>query len=638
MTRSAPTPLDRLAEAAGIILAFEGADQTERHATETAKRELLAAFGIATDSAAAIADELDRLKLRGTARGRTQRPRCFMPDWLENGRCWGVTCQLYGLRSDRNWGIGDFADLATLGAAIASQGAAFIGVSPLHALFTAAPDRSSPYAPSSRRFLNPLYIATDWLDDAGQAPPHELRTGDLVDYARAVPLKLAALRGAFDAFRSNHLGTGSPPDSAFAAYRAERGEALRDFARFEAISHDRVDRSGLDASGWHGWPTELCDKASPAVAAFADANADEVAFHAWLQWTAEKQLHDVQHRLETAGMAIGLYLDIAVGVAPDGAETWTSPRATLPGVRIGAPPDLFNPGGQDWGLAPLSPRELAADAALYRDMLRCNMHSAGAIRIDHAMALERLYLIPEGQPNDHGAYVRYPRDRLIAELAEVSQLTGTIVIGEDLGTVRPGFRRILIQSEVQSYRVLQFERTAAGRFKPPSNWPQAALACFSTHDLATLAGWWSGSDHDELARLGRLDPLELRERQKERQTERRLLLEALRRSHVLPPASGADSAEAASHGIAIAVHRFLAATPCRLAAVQIEDLLGLHEQANVPGTIDEHPNWRRRLPVPVDRIAEQDLCRAILSAVAAERPRLAGTSRAATGQPRIDPA
>jgi len=619
--------LDQVANAFGIASRYEGTDGEIVQVSEAAKRAMLAALGIDLETTEQPARSIGAgASAQGSAATADHDAgKCFMPDWLVDGRCWGVTCQLYGMRSERNCGIGDFSDLATLGEILASEGADFVGVSPLHALFSAAPRRFSPYSPSSRRFLNPLYISIDSIETEPHTPPagtNDLRRADLVDYAGVAAIKRAELEAMFQRFRSNHYLSGSAADNAFERYRRRRGSSLRDFARFEAISEMAVATSGEEAAaGWTTWPTELQDKASDAVAEFERSHEDRILYHCWLQWVAETELAAVQNRLKAAGMRIGLYLDLAVGVAPDGAETWSEPTAVLSGARIGAPPDPFNRQGQNWGLAPLSPRAMTtSNADIFREVLTENMRHAGAVRLDHVMALERLFLVPEGHAASDGAYLQYPLDRMLDETVAISNETGTVVIGEDLGTVRPGFRKILRDSEIESYRVLLFERTDDGDFKPPAEWPRHALACAATHDMATLLGWWRADDLDTLVGIGLIDSAERSRLLAARENDRQKLVEALAHERLLESALPAEVA--AEHDrLAVAIHRYLARTPCRLLAVQLEDLIGMTVQANVPGTIDEHPNWRRRLPIDLAELPRHPLFRAIVACVASERPR-----------------
>jgi len=537
---------------------------------------------------------------------------CHVPAFLEDGRTWGVACQAYSLRSARNQGIGDFEDLARLGELMAAAGADFLGVNPLHALFTAAPERCSPFSPSNRLLLNPLLIAVDRvegfepsdLDAPALAAVHQ---SELLDYPRVAAVKLAALRKVF-------ARRGSPAAD-LETLQSRHGRSLADHALFEAISAEMVRRG--HGAGWHGWPAGWQSPDRPDVIDFARDHAAEVGFHLWLQQVAEAQLAEVARRLERAGMRIGLYLDLAVGVAPDGSATWSDPTLTVSGAHIGSPPDMFNATGQDWGLAPLAPRALVERGMRpFRDLCNGVMRHAGALRVDHAMSLQRLYWIPQAAAATAGAYVRYPMQRLLAELVGASRRHRVIVIGEDLGVVPGGFRETMLERRIQSYRVLMFERDAKG-FLAPAGWPVDALACVSTHDTATFAGWWAGSDIEVRRSIGLYDAAAAEAARLRRATERRELADLLQLSGLMP----ARSDSRYSGALAAAAHRLTASTPCRLFVVQIEDALGLADQPNVPGTVDEHPNWRRRLPVGIEDLPGRPDVDSMLAAISNARPR-----------------
>lgn len=613
------TDLDRLAEAHGIGLAFIDEMGRERHPTDAAKRKLLGVLGVPAET-----EEDIRLGLAGL-----ESPPSYIPPWLEDGRCWGITCQLYALRSDRNWGMGDFEDLADLAEQAAATGADFIGINPLHALFFADASVFSPYTPSSRRFLNPLYIAIDAVEGVPQPDAVLLkaaRDAEFIDYPAVARLKRQALEAQFEHFRAHHLSAGSPQAAAFQSFVREGGKRLENFALFEAISETMVGK-GLSC-GWHGWPEAFHELHGDAVRLFRELNKERVAFHQWLQWVAHAQLAAAQARAKAAGMRIGLYLDLAVGVSQDGADTWSEPETVLRHVRIGSPPDAFNAKGQDWGLAPVSPRAMqTTEARLFGELIADAIGPAGAIRIDHAMALKRLYLIPEGLDGGDGAYVHYPFEDMLKALSRVSHKTRALIIGEDLGTVPPDFRETMHANRVQGYRVLFFERNADRSFRPAASYERDALACISTHDLPTLRGWWEGHDIDDRERIG-LDTAEAAQAARDlRAHDRWLMLGALAASTLLP-----DCLDAATRGerpvpteltqdLAIALSRFLAVTPCRLVALQLEDLAGMKERANLPGTVHEYPNWRRKLPRTIDALCRSATFAAITGAVAAERPR-----------------
>jgi 4-alpha-glucanotransferase len=608
------TELDRLAEAHGIGLAFVDEKGQERFPSEEAKRRLLAALGVAAGTPEEVRASLAAL----------DAPRCHIPGWLENSRAWGITCQLYALRSPDNWGIGDFEDLARLAELCAPAGADFIGINPLHALFFADPQYFSPYTPSSRRFLNPLYIAlgsTDDLSEADRAALRAARDAELIDYETVTRLKRKALEARFARARS----TAECAD-ALENFRRERGARLESFALFEAISETMVAR-GLPGD-WRDWPAEFQDVASAAVREFREQNGERILFHIWLQWLAREQLAMAQARAVAAGMRIGLYLDLAVGVSPHGADTWSEPGTVLRGVRIGSPPDAFNAKGQDWGLAPISPSALQGEnAGLFGELLLDAIGPAGAIRIDHAMALQRLYLIADGLDGTDGAYVQYPFEDLLKALGHASQSSATVIVGEDLGTVPANFREVMRANRVLGYRVLFFERGQDRSFHLPHSYERDALACISTHDLPTLRGWWEGHDLEDRGRIGLDDAAAAERYRAERAEDRRMMLEALSASGLLPGGLAAVLRGEApvpaelTLELALALTRFLALTPCRLVAIQLEDLAGMKDRANLPGTIAEHPNWRRKLPMSLDALAGSPDFIALANAVAEERPR-----------------
>jgi 4-alpha-glucanotransferase len=602
--------LDRLAASCGFIRSYRGLDGNVSTASDEAVRALLKAVGVDPEHAQQATPESERPQARPKA---PEDAACYLPGFLESGRAWGIACQLYGLRSRRNWGIGDFEDLARLGEMAARFGADFLGVNPLHALFLAEPQWASPFFPADRNYLNPLYIAVDHVYgfdpaiDLDQAALASAREGDLIDYAEVARLKLQALLAIH---RRERGGAG---EGAFEQFIGEGGEPLRRFALFQAISIAMKDQgSGV---GWFSWPEAYKDPGSPEVARFAKDQAEEVGFQLWLQWVADRQLGEASRRLRDAGMRIGLYLDLAVGTAPDGAATWSDRSLTVVGAEIGAPPDMFNPVGQKWGLAPISPSEIAARRFVpFRRSYETILRHAGALRIDHAMSLYRLFWIPSGFPAGEGAYALYPMTELVRTLADVSRRTEAVIIGEDLGVVPEGFRDEMERANILGYRIFYFERDDNG-FMPPERWPRAALACVGSHDTNTLAGWWTGSDIELREEIGFFDQTVAAQERERRRREKRDALDALH-------ARGwTDAGDEFGESVAAGIHALVARSPAKLMAVQLEDLLGLVEQANIPGTVDEHPNWRRRLPVALEDIEEQPILRAVLGAIAEERPR-----------------
>ncbi|MEM7487544.1 MAG: 4-alpha-glucanotransferase [Pseudomonadota bacterium] len=514
---------------------------------------------------------------------------CHLPRTLRDAPGWGIFCQLYELRSARNWGIGDFADLAALARICGAAGADFLGINPVHALFTAMPDRTSPFSPSSRRFLNPLYIA---LDALGCARP-DIPDGDLVDYSAVARAKLAALRDVFDAM---------PADPAFDAFVEAGGEALRLHALFEALSH-------AHGGGWYDWPEPFQRPDTAEVRAFARDHGSEIRFHLWLQFVARTQLRAAQQAALDAGMRLGLYLDLAVGEALDGSATWSGAAAALPGLTVGAPPDMFSEDGQNWQLAAPSPVALRqADFAPFRAMIDAQLRDAGALRIDHAMALWQLFLIPEGEPAAHGTHLRYPMPDMLRALAEASREAQAVVIGEDLGWVPDGFRDAMGKANILSYRIVYFEQSDGG-FAPASTYPETALACLSTHDLPVLSAWWAGEDVRLREANGLVSPEASVQHRAHRDWERRHLAKAFGLTDPDPDA------------FRDAAHRFIAETPCLLAGVRLADLVGPDRPTNLPGVTDGYPNWRPRSPVPVEDIAAHPVFARTAALMRSLRPR-----------------
>ena len=536
--------------------------------------------------------------------------RCHRPAALrDGGRTWGLAVQLYGARSERNWGIGDYTDLAGIVTGCGERGAGIVGVNPLHALFPHNPRHISPYSPSSRLFANTLYLDVEAIADfaecasaralvAGAAFRERLaalRESALVDYEGVAAAKKEVLALLFASFCERHVARSTARAARFAAFRREAGEPLRLHALFEALQEHcfALDEA---AWGWPAWPLRFRDPHARAVAQFARERAGRVDYFAWLQWQSDLQRAAVGARARDAGLCVGLYTDLAVSIDPGGAEAWAQQRLYATGASVGAPPDAFNREGQDWGLPPIVPSRLAdAGYAPFLATLRANMRHAGALRIDHVMGLRRLFWVPRGGKPVDGAYVHYPLDDLVGLLALESQRNHCLVIGEDLGTVPDEVRETLRERDVLSYRVLMFERGDTGAFKPPGAYPPAALATASTHDLPTLAGWWDGRDIDVRAGIGFADDSVAAHA--ERARDRTRLVDALEHAGALK-----DQAQASRPPPAEAIAAFLGATPSAIVVLQVEDTLLVREQANLPGTTDQHPNWQRKLPVVIDEM------------------------------------
>ncbi len=538
--------------------------------------------------------------------------RCWLPAALNGGcRLWGLSVQLYGLRSENKGGIGDFADLGTLIRQADSLGAACVGLSPLHALFPELPDRCSPYSPNSRLFLNPLFIAAERSRSAGEGP-------DLLDYAALTRSKLAAFEEMFAAFR------GRP---AMERLRTGASRPLKSFALFEAL-RERFAFTGPRASWipWWRWPEEYRRPDTSAVAAFARDNAGRIDFHLFLQHEAEEQLRCAGEGAREA-LPLGLYRDMAVGMDRDGADAWMFQDCLPRGVSVGCPPDLRNPLGQDWGVVPFAPEPLRERAnAPFIETLRANMRHAGLLRLDHAFQLLRLYWIPLGAGAARGGYVRYPMADLLGILALESHRNRCAVVAEDLGTIPKGFRETIMDWDTLSSRILHRERGEARSYRPPSSYPERATVATGTHDQATLAGFWRGRDVEVRTQLGLYPSDEAaRQAKADRAIDRTRLVEALR-NHAGLEGDPGTAGGGPSEDLVIAVHRFLARTPCRLLLVQPDDVTGEVEQVNLPATLDEHPNWRRRYRLAVERLGSDRLMRR-LAAMLRQEGRAAGNSR-----------
>ncbi|HTV44929.1 MAG TPA: 4-alpha-glucanotransferase, partial [Stellaceae bacterium] len=571
---------------------------------------------------------------------------CHLPRQLGPGaRSWGLTCQLYGLRRAGDWGIGDLSGLAKLAELAGSHGAAVLGINPLHARFADDPVRCSPYAPSSRIWLDYLCIdptavpgfaedasvralvAGDWFDAARQAAC----AAPLVDYPAVAACKRRVLEALWRRFRTLDLdsdgGARTPLGAGFCRFARDGGRSLIDFTVFETLhEHHARDRGQFS---WRDWPAPLRDPRSPEVAAFAAAHRERVGFFTFLQWQADCQLAAAAGAAR-AGLSIGLYRDLAVGADPDGADAWADQALVVRRAAIGAPPDVLSRSGQNWGLAPLHPLVLRRQGyAPFIACLRANMAHAGILRIDHVMSLSRLYWVPDGMAANNGCYVRYPFEDLLRLVALESGRHGCAVIGEDLGTVPIGFRETMQRANVLSYRILMFERHSDGGLASPGEYPPLAAAAAATHDLATIKGFWLGRDIDWRGRLGLYPDAAAQTADRDgRARDRTLLLEALVAEGLLGPEQPSrlfseSGAPIYSALLGEAMQRYLAGSRARLMLMQLEDVVGEDEQANLPGTTVAHPNWRRRLHLTLDEIAGGAQLRHLAQVVNAARRRSA---------------
>lgn len=533
---------------------------------------------------------------------------------------WGVTTALYGIRSARNMGLGDYRDLADMARAMGGLGAGFLGINPVHAL-GAGSARISPYSPTYRAFFNTAHIAPDQVAEFAHSPRARAllaqyrqeqgpdASGPLIDYGPVAPAQRAILEALFETFEA----AGGSDD--FTAFCGRQGGALHRFAIFEAASEQYGPH-------WPDWPEGLRAPQSLDAQAFAAAQAKRVRFHKYLQFQADRQLGAAQAAALDAGMTLGLYLDVAVGVEPVSAEVWANPGVFARGVSLGAPPDHFNPVGQRWGLAPYAPRALRAEGyAPFLRVLRATMRHAGLIRVDHALGLKRSFWVPEGNDGVQGGYVAYPFQSLLAIMAVEARRLGTVVIGEDLGVVPDGFREDLAAAGMHGCTIMQFEREHGWEFRSPHAYRPLSIASFGTHDTPTMRGFWQGRDIEWRRAVGHTGDEAAHHARNERAGARHMLLVMLEREGLLPEGMDIHNPPPdMSDALADALHLALARGAADLVAVQIEDALGEVEQPNLPGTIDEHPNWRRRHPVAVDELDAHARLRRLAALMCEARP------------------
>lgn len=546
--------------------------------------------------------------------------RCYLPPkFRDRERSWGISLQLYLLRSGSNWGIGDFGDLARLANMTAPLGCDVLGLNPLHQMFPDKPEHASPYSPASRSYLNILYIDVQAIPELQISRALKLVASDNfveaiancrarshVDYTEVTRLKLEALRLVFEGFTSHATEVRRRE---FNAFLKQGGDALTRSSLFQVLrNHFSKTDPTLDA--WQRWPKPFQSPASTESIQFARDHQEEIEFFNWLQWIADQQLRDASAAAAASGMEIGLYRDLAVGCDRTGCETWSRPSDFLECTQVGAPPDILNPSGQNWGLPPFNPVALKMQAYKpFVDLVRANMRHAGGLRIDHVMGLQRLYCIPEGSPPADGAFISYPIDDLIGILALESHRNRCLVVGEDLGTVPEGFREKMVAANILSYRVLFFEQNEKNGFIPPERYPALAVAVAGSHDLPTLRGWLVESDIELKERLG-LYPSEdeVAAQRSLRSGARRAVLKALELPHPIEPEQ-----------FSVAVHRFLGRATSMLTMVQLDDLLGEDEPVNVPATSTEHPNWRRKYSYALEDLLAHGLALKQIDVIRSER-------------------
>lgn len=553
---------------------------------------------------------------------------CYKQPELEKGKkLWGPSIQLYTLRTQHNWGMGDFGDLKQLVANIASRGGDFVGLNPIHSLFPANPEGASPYSPSSRRWLNILYIDVSSVPEFALSAQAQQQVGSQefqqrlqkvrethwVNYSEVANLKMSVLPLLFAEFKTRHLDKQTDRAQAFLNFVEQGGESLLHQAAFDAL---HVDLHSQDDTVW-GWPVfpeKYRHFDNVAVQKYIEEHQDQVHLYMYLQWIADTQISEVQSLADEKGMTVGLYRDLAVGVSDAGAETWADKGNLVQDACIGAPPDVLGPLGQNWGLPPLNPQVLQATAYdAYIKLLRANMKHCGALRIDHVLGLLRLWWIPKGENATQGAYVYYPVKDMLAILALESHRHHCSVIGEDLGTVPDEIVELLRDAGVHSYKVFFFETSKDdGGFISPKHYAEQSMAALCTHDMPTLRGFW----HCDDLKMGREIGLYPDEEQLEGLFADRLkckqgILDSVAWHGYLPEGVGRDAQLVPMDSyLSEALQLHVAAGSSALLSVQLEDWLEMDKPVNIPGTVNEYPNWRRKLSMNLDELfAREDVNR-----------------------------
>ncbi len=550
--------------------------------------------------------------------------RMYIPEGLNNERMWGIDLPLYAVRSSHNWGIGDCGDLQRLLSSESQLAADIIGLTPLHHLGVLLQHGVSPYYPTSRCFSNPLFLDLDLVPEMSASPEAQeylarpdiqqklavLRENKHVDYLEVAHLKSSVLPKLLDTFLSTNGLPGSPKTARgrdFAAFIDEHGQSLRQFATFLALA-EFWQAQGKNYQSWQEWPTDYHDPAGPAVANFALSHERQLLSHMYAQWLFSRQIQETQAEARKRNLSLGLYLDLAVGINPGGFDTWANQDLFAMNVNIGAPPDPFSPLGQNWGLAPLLPQRLRDQKYRYFiQMVRQNSPVGGALRMDHVMGLFRLFWIPQGASPAQGAYVRYPAEEMLKILALESVKQQTVIIGEDLGTVPPTIREQLAEYRVLSTRLFYFERQEDGAFTQASQFPEWAMASITTHDLPTLAGFWQGRDIEIRQKLKLFpDDQTAADNWKDRRQAKAAILKLLREENLFDADAPASLAAQANlpEQVKWSVIAHMAQTPSRLVLLSLEVIFGWLDQQNLPGTIDEYPNWRLRFPMSLEEILQ----------------------------------
>ena len=533
--------------------------------------------------------------------------------------------------------MGDFTDLFALVENSVEQQVSTIGLNPLHPLYQQNPAHRSPYSPSSRCFLNPLYIDVTKIpnfercdlakkkvkSEAFKQNIAEAKASEFVDYPAVAKLKYEITEMLFEDFCDNKKTSYQSMSAEFDSFKQKHGNDLHRFATFDALN-EHFNLGDKNAYGWTDWPTKFQDPSSDDVSKFQHAHATRIDYFCFLQWIAHQQLNAVTQCAIDKDMPIGLYLDLAVGCDGSGVDVWSDKDVYVAGASIGAPPDGMNPLGQNWGLTPINPVELQKQG--YQPLvnaLRSSMQYAGALRIDHILGLMRQYWVAPGMEANEGVYISFPFDDILRIIALESRRNNCVVIGEDLGNVPEGFSETIQNSGLLSFKVMFFERWESGLFKRPENFPIQSIVTIATHDTATLAGWWQGRDLQWREQLNLYPNEEAGHADRNaRAGERKNLIAALDDLQVIDMSKAPQQTPALMNTeLSIAVQKYLATSPSHIQLIPLEDALEIPEQVNIPGTIEQHPNWLQKLPVNLEELWQTNSVKQIAQVMKAARPK-----------------
>jgi len=523
--------------------------------------------------------------------------KAYIPPELEEKGCWGLYVNLYSIRSQRNWGAGDFGDLKNMISWLSSLGASLIGINPLHAIPNTIPFGISPYAPISRLYKNHIYIDTSGSELTVEEKDliEEIKRQELIDYERISRLKLLALRKEFNRFLKDHYRKGTLLSEEFRKYIDNEAEDIQMFATYMVLSET------FQIPDWRQWPVAYHDPQSKDVKEFMKEREEDTLFYKYIQWIIDSQHKELSELSREKGLLIGLYHDLAIGAVKGSFDVWANRDLYCLDVEIGAPPDDFSPDGQNWGLPPMRPEKLRERGySLFIKTLRKNMQYCGALRIDHALGLFRQFWIPEGMKPSQGAYVIFPYEELLKIICLESVRNRTLIIAEDLGTVPENAREELKKHRTLSYRVFYFERKYPDPpFLEPSAYSELSLSAVTTHDLPTLSGFWKSVDIYDRDRLGKYPDEKIFKRQlEERERDKLLIITALKNEGLLP--QDYKIPEDMTEELCLAIYAYLSKTPSKIVLVSLDDILGTLHQQNMPGTVDSYPNWRQKTPIALE--------------------------------------